>query len=84
MPRFARNDGISDKVITDGIGVDDGTNQCLRHILEVGQQLFGIFGQAVAAVAKAGVAVVAAYAGVQAYALDNLLGVKPVGAGEAV
>ena len=53
---------MGDEVFAGGVGVDDGANQCLRHILVVGQQLFGIFGQAVTAIAKAGVVVVAAYA----------------------
>jgi hypothetical protein len=76
---------LGNKVFAGGVGDDDdGTNQCLRHILVVGQQLFGFFGQAVAAEAKAGVVAVAAYARVQAYALDNLLGVKPVGGDLAV
>jgi len=46
--------------------------------------LFGVFGQAVAAVAKAGVVVVVAYAGVEADALDDLAGVQPVGDGIGV
>lgn len=56
----------------------------MRHGAVVGQQLLGVFGQAVAAVAKAGVVVVAAYARVQAHAVDDLAGVKRMARGIGV
>ena len=48
------------------------------RIEAVGQQLLGVLGQAVAAVAEAGVVVVGADAWVHAHAVDDLLRVEPL------
>ena len=74
--RVARDDRIHDKVLAGGVALNDGFDQVLRHILVVGQQLLGVFGQAVAAVAEAGVVVVGADARVHAHAVDDLLRVE--------
>ena len=65
-----------DVVLSGAVGVDDGLDQVLRHVLVVGQQLLGVLGQAVAAVAEAGVVVMAADARLQAHALDDLRGIQ--------
>ena len=63
--------GVGDVVLAGAVGLHDGGHHVLRHVLVVGQQLLGVLGQAVAAVAEGGVVVVAADAGVQTYALDD-------------
>ena len=54
----------------------DGLHQVLGNVLVVGQQLLGVLGQAVAAVAEAGVVVVASDARLQAHAVDDVAGVE--------
>ena len=71
-------DFVGDEVFARGVGGDDGTDQRLRHVLVVGQQLLGVLGQAIAAVAEAGVVVVAADARVQAHAFNDLASVQAV------
>ena len=67
---------VGDEVLAGAVGLDDGLDQVLRHVLVVGQQLLGVLGQAVAAVAEAGVVVVAADARLQADAVDDVAGVE--------
>ena len=67
---------VGDVVFAGAVAVDDGLDEVLGHVVEVGEQLLGVFGEAVAAVAEAGVVVVGAYAGVEAYALDDGLRVE--------
>ena len=76
--RVARDDRIRDKILAGGIALDDGLDQILRHISVVSQQPLGVLGQAVAAVAEAGVVVVGADARVHAHAVDDLLRVEPL------
>ena len=59
---------VGHEVLAGAVGVHDGLDQVLGHVLVVGQQLLGVLGQAVAAVAEAGVVVVAADARLQAHA----------------
>ena len=66
---------IHSNVFARGVAVHNGAHDVLWRIAVIGQQLFGVFGQAIAAIAKAGVVVVAAYAGVQTHAVDDLPGV---------
>lgn len=73
-----------DEVFAGGVGFDDGVNEVLRHFAVVGEQLFGVFGQAVATVAEAGVVVVVADARIEAHAVDDLFGVQSVGRGVGV
>jgi hypothetical protein len=72
------------KVFAGGVAVHNGTHDVLRHRIVVGQQLFGVLGQAVAAITKAGVVVVVANARVQAHAVDDLPCVEPVAGGIGV
>ena len=67
---------VGDEVLAGAVGLDDGLDQVLGHVLVVGQQLLGVLGQAVAAVAEAGVVVVAADARLQAHAVDDVAGVE--------
>src|SRR5690606_35098640 len=73
-----------DEVLAGVVGLHDGVDQVLGDIAVVGQQLAGVLGQAVAAVAEGGVVVVGADAGVQPDALDDLGGVQAVGGGVGV
>ena len=59
------NDGGDDEVFAGGVGFDDGVDKVLRDFAVVGEELFGVFGQTVATVAKAGVVVVVADAGIK-------------------
>ena len=67
---------VGDEVLAGAVGVHDGLDQVLRHVLVVRQQLLGVLGQAVASVAEAGVVVVAADARLQAHAVDDVAGVE--------
>lgn len=67
---------VGDEVLAGAVGLHDGLDQVLRHVPVVGQQLLGVLGQAVAAVAEAGVVVVAADARLQAHAVDDVAGVE--------
>ena len=67
---------VGHEVLAGAVGVHDGLDQVLGHILVVGQQLLGVLGQAVAAVAEAGVVVVAADARLQADTVDDVAGIE--------
>ena len=67
---------VGDEVLAGAVGLHDGLDQVLRYVPVVGQQLLGVLGQAVAAVAEAGVVVVAADARLQAHAVDDVAGVE--------
>ena len=58
-----------------GVGLDDGFNEVLGDVFVVGEELFGVFGEAVATVAEGGVVVVRADAGVEGDAVDDVFGV---------
>ena len=75
---------VGHEVLARAVGLDDCLDRVLRHVAVVRQQLLGVLGQAVAAVAEAGVVVVRADARVQAYAADDLRGVEPAGGGVGV
>ena len=75
---------VGDEVLAGAVALDDGLDEVLRHVGIVGQQLLGVLGQAVAAVAETGVVVVAADARVEAHAGDNRLGVKAFHLGVSV
>ena len=68
---------VGHEVLAGAVGLDDGLDQVLGHVLVVGQQLLGVLGQAVAAVAEAGVVVVRTDARLQADAVDDVAGVEP-------
>ena len=67
---------VSDEVLAGAVGLYNGLDEILRHIGVICQQLLGVLGQAVAAVAEAGVVVVAADARLQAHAVDYVAGVE--------
>ena len=67
---------VGHEVLAGAVGVHDGLDQVLRHVPVVGQQLLGVLGQAVAAVAEAGVVVVRSDARLQAHAVDDVAGVE--------
>ena len=67
---------VGHEVLAGAVGVHDGLDQVLRHVPVVGQQLLGVLGQAVAAVAEAGVVVVRSDARLQADAVDDVAGVE--------
>lgn len=50
---------VGDEVLAGAVGLHDGLDEVLRHIPVVRQQLLGVLGQAIAAVAEARVVVVA-------------------------
>ena len=76
--------GIGDIVFPRAVALDDGGHHVLRDILVVGQQLLGVLGKAVAAVAEAGVVVVGADTGVESDAGDDGLGVEALHLGVGV
>lgn len=53
------------------LGLDEGVDDPLRHVAIVGQELLGALGQAVAAVAEAGIIVMRANARVEANAVND-------------
>ena len=69
-------DTISDEVFTSSITFDNRLNQVLRHICVVCQQLLGILRQAVSAVAKTRIIVVATDTRIEADSINDLLGVQ--------
>ena len=69
-------DALGNEVLAGAVGVHDGADEVAGHLVEVGPELLGVLGQAVAAVAEGGVVVVVADAGVVAHPLDDLAGVQ--------
>ena len=67
---------VGHEVLAGAVCLHDGLDQVLRHVLVVRQQLLGVLGQAVAAVAEAGVVVVRADARLQAHAVDDVAGAE--------
>ena len=70
IPGFLQH-GVGDVVLARAVALDDGGHHVLGHVGVVGQELLGVLGQAVAAVAEGGVVVVRADARVEADALDD-------------
>ena len=67
---------VGHEVLAGAVGLHDGLDQILGHVPVVRQQLLGVLGQAVAAVAEAGVVVVGSDARLQAHSVDNVAGVE--------
>ena len=67
---------VGDEVLAGAVGIHDGLDQVLRHVPVIRQQLLGVLGQAVSAVAEAGVVVVGSDARLQAHAVDDVAGVE--------
>ena len=66
------------------VGFDDGFDEVLRDVFIVGEELFGVFGEAVAAVAEGRVVVVGADARVEGDTVDDVFGVETFGLGVGV
>lgn len=64
------------EILAGTVGFYDGFYDVFRDIFVVSQELLGVLGQTVAAVAEGRIVVVAADSGVKAYAQDNLIGVE--------
>ena len=75
---------ICDKVLPSAVGLDDRFDEVLGHVLVVGEQLLGIFWQAVTAVAEGGIVVIITDARIKADALDDLGGVQSFDLGVCV
>ena len=75
---------VGDEVLAGAVCLHDGLDQVLGHVLVVREQLLGVLGQAVAAVAEAGVVVVAADARLQARVVDDVAVVKAADLTECV
>ena len=67
---------VGDEVLSGAVCLDDRFDEVFGHILIVGEQLLGIFWQAVTAVAKGRIVVVIADARIKADALDDLGGIQ--------
>ena len=67
---------VGDVVFPRTIAVHNGLDQVFRHVVVVGQELLGVLGQAVAAIAEGRVIVLGADTRIVADAFDYSLGVK--------
>ena len=72
---------VGNEVLTGAVALHNGGHHVLGNIGIVGQQLFGILGQAVAAIAEAGVVIVGTDTGVEADTRDDSLGVETLDLG---
>ncbi|EJX04076.1 membrane protein [gut metagenome] len=67
---------VGNEILTSLVGFHDGRHHVLRHILVVGQQLLGIFRQAITTVAKTRVIIVRTDTRIQAYPLNDGLRIQ--------
>ena len=81
---MAAQDALGDEVLARTVRFDDRMDQVLRHVAVVGEQLLGVLGQTVAAVAERRVVVMVADARVEADAVDDLARVQPMRLGIGV
>ncbi len=72
---------VGNEVLTGAVALDNGGHHGLRYIGIVGQKLFGVLREAVAAIAKARVVIVSTNAGVEANTRDNSLGIEALDLG---
>ena len=84
VPSGHAQHAVGDEVLAGAVALDDGRHHVLGHVGIVGQQLLGVLGEAVAAVAEGGVVVVGADARVEADALDDGAGVEALDLGVGV
>lgn len=84
IPAGLAKDFVGNEVLTGAIALDNGGHHILGHIGIVGQELFGVLGQAVTAIAKAWVIVVGTDARIETDARDNGLGVEALDLGIGV
>ena len=73
-----------DEVLARAVALHDGSHHVLGHVGVVGQQLLGVLGEAVAAVAERRVIVVRPYPRVEAHPVYDGAGVKPLDLGVGV
>ena len=62
---------VGNEILARAVAFHDGLDKVFRNVLIVGQQLLGVFGQAIAAVTERRVVVMASDAWVEAYAIDD-------------
>lgn len=67
---------VGNEVFPGAVAFDDCLNKVFGNVGVVGQQLLGIFGQAVASVSETWVIVVLSYTWIEAHAVDYCLGVE--------
>ena len=67
---------IGNEIFSGAVALHNGFNQVFRYILIICQQLFRIFRQAIAAIAKAGIVIKISDPRVKAHAFNDLLGVQ--------
>ena len=79
IPTCQFEDLVGNEVLAGAVALYNGTHHVLGHILIVGQELLGVLGQAIASVTEARVVVMGADAGIEADALNDILGFKPLG-----
>ena len=84
VPTGLAKDLVGNKVLTGAIALDNGGHHVLGHVGISGQELFGVLGEAVAAIAKTWVVVVGADTGVETDARDNGLAVETLDFGIGV
>ena len=81
---LACQDLLGNEVLPGAVGCHNGGNDVIGGVLVVGQQLMGVLGQAVAAVAEGRIVVMGADSGIQAHALDDLACIEAVELGIGV
>ena len=75
---------VGNEVLTGAVALDNGCHHVLRHISVVGEQLLGVLGQAITAIAKTGVIIMCTNTGVEAYTGDDGLRVETLDLGIGV
>ena len=75
---------VGNEVLTGAVALDNGGHHVLGNIGIVGQQLFGVLRQTVAAIAEAGVIIVGTDTGVEADTRNDSLGVETLDLGIGV
>ena len=69
---------VGNEILARAVAFYDSLDEVFRNVLIVGQQLLGVFGQAVSAVAERRIVVMASDAWVEAYAVDDGFRVQPL------
>ena len=78
------DDAVGDEVLAHAVALHHGFDHGLGHVAVVGEQLLGVLGQAIAAIAEARIVIMAADAWVHAHAVDDLLRVQALALGVSV
>ena len=72
---------VGDMILACAVAFHNGGDHILRHVGIIRQQLLGVLGQAIAAVAEGGIVIKIADTGIQTHALDNIGGIQPLDLG---